>query len=112
MLLTFQEAEDRVDTRGGDIDGEFVLPDGELLDVLGQSTHQPGTITVHVVGLALVFVGRVDDRGLQDAGVISRGLSQVGRLLRHCDILTGSAGQATDCLVVTELDGGPRESQS
>jgi len=102
--VVLEEAEDRVDTRGRDVDGEFVLPDGELLDVLGKAAHQPGTITVHVVRLALVLVGRVDDWGLEGADMIARGLSQVGAFLGHCDILTSRAGQAADCLIVTDLD--------
>jgi len=109
-ILTLEEAEDRVDTRGRNVDGEFVLPDGELLDVLGKAAHQPGTITVHVVRLALVLVGRVDDWGLEGADMIARGLSQVRAFLGHCDILTSRAGQATDCLLVADLDGRLRGS--
>jgi hypothetical protein len=111
-ILTLEEAEDRVDTGGRNVDGEFILPDGELLDVFGKASHQPGTIAVHVVRLALVLVGRVDDWGLECADVIARGLSQVGAFLGHCDILTSRVGQAANCLIVADLDGGLRGSES
>lgn len=112
FVLTLQEAEDRVDTRRRNVNGEFILPDGELLDVFGKAAHHPGTVSVHVVRLALVLVGRVDDRSLQCADVVAGGLSQVGAFLGHCDILTSRVGQAADCLIVAELDGGLRGSES
>lgn len=34
--VVLQESEDGNDGGGGDVDGELVFPDGELLDVLGQ----------------------------------------------------------------------------
>lgn len=64
---TLQEREDGDNTRWADVDGQFVLPHRELLDVLGQAAHQPRAVPVQVVGLGLVLVGRVDDRRLQGA---------------------------------------------
>ena len=63
--LTLEERENGDDASGADVDGKFVLPDGELLDVLGQAAHEPRAVLVQVVGLALVLIGRVDE-GLLD----------------------------------------------
>jgi hypothetical protein len=60
-VLTLQEGEDGDDTRRRDVDGEFILPDRELLNVFGETAHQPSSVSMHVVRLALVLVGRVDN---------------------------------------------------
>jgi hypothetical protein len=56
---TFQEAEDGDNSSRAYVDGQFVLPHRELLDVFGQASHNPSTVFVHVVRLGLVLVGRV-----------------------------------------------------
>jgi hypothetical protein len=93
-IPTLQEFEDGDDARGGNVDGEFILPDGELLDVLGQASHYPGTVAVEVLGLALIFVGRIDDGDLEAADMVPWRLSQVLRVLGDCDILSGGGRKA------------------
>lgn len=67
---------------------------------------------MHVIRLALVFVGRVDNRGLELSETVSGSHSQVGGLLWHCDILASRVGQAADCEVVASLHSGLRGPQS
>lgn len=43
---TFEEREDRYDARRGDIDDQLILPNGELLDILGETAHEPGPVSV------------------------------------------------------------------
>ena len=54
--VVLEEAEGGDNTGGRDVDGELVLPHGELLDVLGQTRHQVLSICVQAVGLGLVLV--------------------------------------------------------
>ncbi len=84
------------------MDGELILPDGKLLDVFGQASHHPGTVTMQIVGLALILVGRVDDRGLENSDMIARCLSHVLHVLWHCDILSSGGRQATKSLAAAE----------
>lgn len=51
---------------------------------------------MQVVGLGLVFVGRVDNGRLQLLGVVPGGFSQVRQVLRHSDILATRGGEAAD----------------
>ena len=44
--LTLEEREDGDNAGGADIDGQLVLPDRELLDVLGQASHKPRAVLV------------------------------------------------------------------
>lgn len=43
---TLEEGEDRNDARRGNVDGELVLPDRELLDVFGKAAHHPSAVLV------------------------------------------------------------------
>lgn len=63
--MVLEEAHHGNDTGGGSVDGEFVLPHGELLDVFGKAGHDVLSIGVQAVGLVLVLVGRVDDGGAE-----------------------------------------------
>lgn len=60
--MVLQEAHDGNDAGSGYVDGEFVFPHGELLDVLGQAGHDVLAIFVEAVGFVLGLVRRVDDR--------------------------------------------------
>lgn len=66
--VVLQEAHHRDDTSGGSVYGEFILPHGELLDVLGQAGHDVLSVGVEVVRHGLVLVSRVDDGGTQGSG--------------------------------------------
>lgn len=57
----FQEGDGRGHAGRGDVDGEFVLPDGELLDVFGEAGHEVLAVGVQAGGFGLVFVGGVYD---------------------------------------------------
>ena len=85
MTRTLQKRENGDDARGRYVNGKLVFPDGELLYVLGQAAHQPSSISVHVIGFALVLVGWINERGFENADMISRGHSQVLGLLGHVD---------------------------
>lgn len=63
--VVLEERNNRDDTGGRDIDGEFVLPDGELLDVFRETREEVLAVGVEAGGLVLVFVGRVDKRCMQ-----------------------------------------------
>lgn len=112
MRLTLEEVEDGDDARGGNVDGELVLPDGELLDVLGHAAHQPRAVAVHVVGLALVLVGWVDNGSLEGADVVAGRHAHIlgvlghghGALGRRCEGAGSSAIAGGDGL----LDGPQR----
>lgn len=58
--VVLEECHDGDQAGGRNVDGELVLPDGELLDVFGKAGHDVLSVFVHGVGLVLVFVGRVD----------------------------------------------------
>ena len=80
------------------MDRELVLPDGELLHVLGQAAHHPGAIAVHGVGLGGVLVTRVDDGGLEPADVRLAALgARVGGVPGHGDdVLRRGRGQVPE----------------
>lgn len=63
--VILQEAHNRNDTGGRGVDGDFILPDGELLDVFWKAGHNVLPIGVQAVGLVLVFVGRVENGGTE-----------------------------------------------
>lgn len=63
----FQEGDGGGDAGGGDVDGEFILPDGELLDVFGEAGHEVLAIGVQAGGFGLVFVRGIDDGGVEFA---------------------------------------------
>lgn len=63
--MVLEEAHHGNDTGGGSVDGELVLPHGELLDVFGKAGHDVLSIGVQAVGHVLVLVGRVDDGGAE-----------------------------------------------
>lgn len=63
--VVLQEAHHRDDTGWGGVHGEFVLPHGELLDVLGQAGHDVLPVGVEVISHGLVLVSRVDNGGTQ-----------------------------------------------
>ena len=65
--VVLQEAHDWDNTGGSGVDGELVLPHGELLDVLGKAGHNVLSIAVQTVGHVLVLVGRVNDSGTEGA---------------------------------------------
>lgn len=54
--MVLKKAEGGYDAGGRNIDGEFVLPHRELLNILGQTRHEVLAIGVQAVGLGLVFV--------------------------------------------------------
>lgn len=87
--LTFEERKDGNDTRGADVDGQFVLPDGKLLDVFGETAHDPRAILVEVVCLRFVLVGRVHHGGLEGADLVARRYPRVGSILREDDAPAG-----------------------
>lgn len=59
--VVLQEAHDGNDTGGSSVEGEFVLPHGELLDVFRKTGHDVLSVGVQAVGLVLVLVGRVEN---------------------------------------------------
>lgn len=59
--VVLEECHDRDQTGWRNVNGELVLPNGELLDVFGKAGHDVLAVFVHGVGLVLVLVGRVDD---------------------------------------------------
>lgn len=99
--MGFQEGDGRGDAGGGDVDGEFVLPDGELLDVFGEAGHEVLAIGVQTGGFGLVFVGGVYDGGVEFAAgwkgevivLVARGL-----MLR-----VGKRGKRTRTLSVAQV---------
>lgn len=116
MRHTLEEGEDGQDARGVDVDGQLVLPHRELLDVLGQAAHQPGAVSVQVVGLGLVFVSGVDDGRLESAQFLSLRGPHILDILREADgvaISSGGCGEASrGSFVPGRLDGGLRGSES
>ena len=85
------------------------------MDELGQDAHQPGAVSVQVVGLGLVFIGRVDDRRLEGAGLLSFCCAEVLGVLGKLDSVGadtsargGGEASRSSSLV---LDGWPRGSQ-
>lgn len=109
---TLEERKNGNDARRRDVDDKLILPHGELLDVLGHAAHQPRAVAVQVVGLGLVLVGRVDDRGLEHLGVVAGRLPRVLCIGRHGDdIVVGrSAEAARELLIAARLDGRLRGS--
>lgn len=63
--MVLEEGHDGDQAGWGNVDGELVLPDGELLDVFGKTGHDVLSVFVHGVGLVLVFVGRIDHGSAQ-----------------------------------------------
>ena len=63
--VLFEEGDDRENTSGRDVDGQFVFPDRELLDVFGQAGHDVLAVIVQRLGLLLVLVGGVNDFSAQ-----------------------------------------------
>lgn len=61
----FKEGDDRKNTTGGDVDREFVFPYGELLDIFRKAGKKVLTVCVETGGFILVFVGRIDDGGVE-----------------------------------------------
>lgn len=76
--VVFQEAHDRDDAGGRNVDRELVLPHRELLNVFGQAGHDILAVLVQALGLVLVLVGGVDDR---------RAKSSLGGTVRLAHIL-------------------------
>ena len=59
--MIFEERKDGDDGRRGNADGELVFPDGELLDVFGQTGHEILAVLVKRHSFPRVFVGVIDD---------------------------------------------------
>lgn len=59
--VVLQEANDGKDTSGSSVDGEFVLPHCELLDVFRKTGHDVLSVGVQAIGLVLVLIGRVEN---------------------------------------------------
>lgn len=70
--VVLQEAHDGDNTGWRGVDSKLVLPNGELLDVLGQAGHNILSVAVQTIGHVLVLVGRVDDRGTEGARSCTR----------------------------------------
>lgn len=87
--LTLEERKDRDGAGRADVDGQFVLPDGELLDVFGETAHDPGAVLVQVVGLGLVLVGGVDEGGGEGADGIAGCGARVRGVLGDGDVGAG-----------------------
>ena len=66
--VVLEEGEDRNNDGGRDVDGEFVLPHGELLDVLRKTRDQVFAVLVEVVGEGNCLLGGVDDGAADSAG--------------------------------------------
>ena len=89
LMRTLEEGEHGDDAGRRDVDGELVLPDGELLHVFGQAAHHPGAVLVEVLGLGRKLIGRVDDGGLQLAGGSALHGSKVLSVFRLADRESG-----------------------
>lgn len=63
--MVFQERDDGNDARGRDVDGQLVLPDGELLNVFREAGGEVLTVGMKAGGFFLVFVGRIDYGGMK-----------------------------------------------
>src|SRR3569833_3129053 len=107
-FLTYQKRKHVYLPRGADVDGQLVLPHRELLDVLWQTAHQPRPVLVHVVGLGGVFIGRVDERGLQGADGLAGGFSHVVRILGKGDIVGGQSGRGCEAARCRLVEGRNR----
>lgn len=88
--VVFQESHGGDEAGGRDVDAELILPDGELLDVLGQARHDVLAVLVQTVRLVLVLVGRVDDGGAERAR--SYGIMLVLHILRYQRSNPGAIG--------------------
>ena len=55
-----EESKNGDDSRRGDVDNQFVLPDRELLNVLGQAGHEVLAVLVEGFALLEVLVGGID----------------------------------------------------
>lgn len=104
--LTFEEREDGYHASRGDVDNQLILPDRELLDVLGQAAHEPRAIAVQGVGLGGVLVGGVDDRDVELLGVVPGRQPHVLDILGYGDIMARGRGEALHGLFAPELKGG------
>lgn len=91
--LTLEKGKDWYHTRGRNVDGQLVLPHGELLNVLGQAAHQPGAVSVQVIGLGLVLVGRVDNGRLEGAERLTLCQAHVLCLLGKADLVVVGGGR-------------------
>jgi hypothetical protein len=91
--LTLEERKHGNDAGGANVDGQFILPDRELLDVLGQAAHEPRAVLVKIVGFGLVLVRGVHRRDLQGTDGIAGSLARVGSVLGQCDVLATGCGE-------------------
>lgn len=75
--VVLEEAYNGDNAGGSSVNSEFILPDSELLDVLGQAGHDVLSVAVQTIGHVLVLVGRVDDRGAEGADGCTRAIQLV-----------------------------------
>lgn len=75
--VVLEEREDGDDAARGNVDGELVLPDAELLYVFWQAGNQILPVLVQSFRLVGDLVGWVDDRGVQDAMGTTLGILQL-----------------------------------
>jgi len=59
--VILEEGEHGDDARWWDVDGQFVFPDGKLLDIFRQAGRQILSIFVESLSLLIVSFGRIDD---------------------------------------------------
>lgn len=106
--VVFQEAHDRDDAGGRNVDRELVLPHRELLNVFGQAGHDILAVLVQALGLVLVLVGGVDDRRAKSSlgYTQSQSLKAQPHFLIHCirgrcawRIFSGSGTLEASCTV-------------
>lgn len=58
--VIFQKRHDGKNTRWGNVNGELILPYGDLLDVLRKTRYQILAIRVQTGCFFLIFIGRID----------------------------------------------------
>ena len=112
IQLTLQEGKYWDNTAWRDVNGEFIFPNGELLDIFWHAAHQPSTVTMHVFRFALIFIGRVDDGNLQSGRRVSRGLSHILGICGHCDRSLSRAGDGAKSLLIAALGWATNRPQS